>query len=287
MMTDISFLPIAGRLWIKYKKISLGSKEKSLKNYFHCSGHRGLRHCAVDVRSDKFSKYTNHKCSFGEEEPVDSHFRRIGILCKEKRVEDSQEGEATEEDIRISEIDQYWIQLQCKLNLSIEAATSNSFGDFVVHMIRLGQTYPSLRTEELFPGCSPFLFMKKVSHFSSLLRTNFINKLKGVTCSLCFDGSSIGDRHFLITYISGTQNDPPTFFDLQEDIMSQSDYAQYASKLVMQLQEVGIEVGSFCTDGLGVQVQALSDLYKGLFFHQYCVSFFLHSIFLFQGQNRL
>jgi hypothetical protein len=269
MMTNIRFVKKSDRLWLQYKRVFPGQTQLSKKNYYHCTGHEEDRHCSIDVRSDYLQDVVGHVC-FSIQEHSMNHF----IDQFSKAAEDRTRTEMSKSSFfpsldPLESFQKSWISFQCKFDLSISAATSESFHDFASDLITLGQTHPQASPKVLFPPLSPFRFKQKQTQFASVVRGNALNLLKDHIISVSFDGTKIGERRFLLSYVSGAVLDSPLFYSLYEDIVSQENYAKCAAELVETLYSEGISVGSFCTDGLTAQVQALSESYHGFSFHSF------------------
>jgi hypothetical protein len=94
------------------------------------------------------------------------------------------------------------------------------------------------------------------------------------------DSTKIGDKQFLIVYLSTATIPRPLFYSLHSDISTQNDYAELAKDLVTTLADEGCSITSFCTDGLKCQTNALNGTYTGFLVHFFHTNiYFCYSLF--------
>jgi hypothetical protein len=111
---------------------------------------------------------------------------------------------------------------------------------------------------------SAYFLKKKHASYAQNCQAQMLHKLTGNTICVCMDASTSGDENFLIVYLISAKTKKPTFYKVVQHISNQEDYATSAADFVTELKSIKITVGSFCTDGLKAQVQALKWTYKGL-----------------------
>ena len=144
--------------------------------------------------------------------------------------------------------------------LSHAHIASSAFNNMCQGLIKLGQTYPSARATDLLPLFNrrrlPVLLEQQAG--SALI--GFLNTLQGHFVSLMFDAGTINSRHYAAICLCANNSEAkPSFLQLANAPSSKQDYQIFVYQILRELCMWNIEVASICTDGLPVQIQALSE----------------------------
>ena len=197
-----------------------------------------MAQCKYKIRKDNF-KGKHHKCVFSD---LDSF-----IIRKERTINGS-----------LNEMDEYIFHLAGKKNIPMNTIVSDEFFQMLKAFFIKGQSSQGKDFETIFPKQSRPTFTKKFIVHSEHLKLIALKNYCGFAC-LAIDGGKVGPNSILNCIVLNPLKNglrPLLYEGIYNFIGNCDSYIKEISRIILELQDIGIKITGIVTDNLKAQVMA-------------------------------